>query len=111
MTFVPKRMKLITVVVLAFIIVATGLIAGRQYTQDIERLNDLKYQVRLDQIEAERRKSAYQAELSESESDEYIIRTARELYGYLMPGEIRFIVTNTDALYDEPEARVLERGL
>ena len=106
----PKRMKLLSVAVLAFIIVATGLIAGKQYKQDIDRLNDLKYQVRLDQIEAERKKSAYQAELSESETDEYIIRTARELYGYLMPGEIRFVVTNTDALYDEPEARVLEVG-
>ena len=103
-------MKLITLIVLAFIILSTGLIAARQYSSDIDRLNALKYQVRMEQIEAEKRKSALQAELSESETDEYIIRTARELYGYLMPGEIRFVVTNTDALYDEPEARVLEVG-
>ncbi len=105
-----RRMKLLTVVVLAFIITATGLIAGRQYKSDIDKLNDMKYQVRLEQIEAERQKSAYQSELTASETDEYIIRMARELYGYLMPGEIRFVVINTDALYDEPEARVLEVG-
>ena len=72
----PKRMKLLTVVVLAFIIVATGLIAGKQYDKDIDKLSDLKYQVRLDQIEAERKKSQLQAELSASDTDEYIIRTS-----------------------------------
>lgn len=106
----PKRVRLLTVIVFAFIIVVSGLLIAGQYDRDIENLNDLRYQVRLDQIEAERRQSRLQAELSAADTDEYIIRTARELYGYLMPGEIRFVVTNTDALYDEPEARVIEVG-
>ena len=33
---------------------------------------------------------------------------ARSLYGYLMPGEIRFVVANPDSLYDTPEATVVE---
>ena len=41
------------------------------------------------------------------DTDSYIMEKARSLYGYLMPGEIRFVVVNPDSLYDTPEAVVV----
>ena len=35
-------------------------------------------------------------------TDDFIANEARTQYGYLAPGEIRFIVTNKEALWGEP---------
>ena len=34
-----------------------------------------------------------------AETDDYIIAKARQLYGYMMPGEMRFVIKNPEALY------------
>ena len=49
-------------------------------------------------------------ELALKDTDSYIMEKARTLYGYLMPGEIRFEVSNPDSLYDTPEAIVVGEG-
>jgi cell division protein FtsB len=78
---------------------------------DIAMLQDTAKETRLKQVEVESERSALQYELSIADTPDYIAEKARTLYGYLLPGEIRFKVTNPEALYgEEPSARVVEEG-
>lgn len=36
-------------------------------------------------------------------SDSFIENQARTMYGYMMPDEIRFVITNPEALYGDDE--------
>ncbi len=40
-----------------------------------------------------------ESELAMSGTDEYIENQARTRFGYLKPGELRFVITNPEALY------------
>ena len=65
------------------------------------------------QIVLQQQQSDKQQEVQMAESDEYIEQRAREK-GYLMPGEIRFVVTNLDELLEnggEAETEIAEEGL
>ena len=106
----PKRIRLFPLVVAAFTIIAVTLVCLNNLNDDIVYLEDMTRKTRLEQIALEAEKSALQQELSIKDTDAYIMSTARSLYGYLMPGEIRFQVTNIDDLYTEPEATVIEVG-
>ena len=100
-----KRIKLLYVAVIAFVIIAGGLIALNGLNSDIRVLEDTARATRLRQVAVEAEKSDMQKELAMKDTDAYIRDTARSLYGYLMPGEILFVVENPEALYDEePEA-------
>ena len=103
-----KRIKLFYVMVAAFVIVAAGLMALNRLNQDITVLQDTARETRLRQLSVEAEKSAMQQEIAMKDSDSYIMEKARSLYGYLMPGEIRFVVTNPESLFDTPEATVVE---
>ena len=100
-----QRIKLFYVLVLAFVITAAGLMTLNRLDQDIVVLEDTARATRLRQVAVEAEKSDMQKELAMKDTDAYIRDTARSLYGYLMPGEILFVVENPEALYDEePEA-------
>ncbi len=40
-----------------------------------------------------------ESELAMADTDEYIENQARTRFGYLKPGELRFVITNPEALY------------
>lgn len=105
-----RRMKLFPVLVAAFVIAASGLLILNRLDGDIAVLQDVAKESRLRQLSAEATKSEMIQEINRKDTDSYIIEKARSLYGYLMPGEIRFVVTNPESLYDTPEATVLEEG-
>ena len=101
-----RTMRPFTLLVLLASMIAVTLLVTNHYDRQIEILDEDYRQIRLEQIAAESEKSALQQELNRSSSDSYIIQTARDRYGYLMPGEIRFQVTNTDSLNTEHEVIV-----
>lgn len=106
-----KRIKLFYVMVAAFVIVACGLMAMNRMDQDISALRDTARETRLRQLAVETQKSDMQKELAVKDSDSYIRELARSQYGYLMPGEIRFVVVNPEVLYEGgevPQAAVAE---
>ena len=52
-----------------------------------------------------------QKELAIKDTDSYIREKARSMYGYLMQGEILFLVENPEALYEDgeiPQVTVVE---
>ena len=97
------RVKVMTLLVILFAATAVGILVMNRQKNDIAMLQDTA------KVESER--SALQYELSIADTPDYIAEKARTLYGYLLPGEIRFKVTNPEALYgEEPSARVVEEG-
>ncbi len=98
-----RRISLFYVVVAAFVITAAGLMAINRLNGDITALQDTAREVRLQQLAVETEKSDMQRELAQKDTDGYIREKARSLHTYLMPGEIRFVVVNPEALYDAEE--------
>lgn len=105
------RVKLLSLSIVLFAVVACGALVLRAQKGDIATLEQSVKDTRLRQVEAESELSALQYELSISDKEYYIAQRARSLYGYLSPGEIRFKVTNPEALYGEtPNAQIVEVG-
>ena len=98
-----RKLKLFYVLVAAFVIAAGGLMALNRLDQELTVLQDTAREVRLRQVAVETQKSDIQKELALKDTDGYIREMARTMYGYLMPGEIRFVVVNPEVLYDAEE--------
>jgi cell division protein FtsB len=68
--------------------------------------------IRLSDVQNEKLK--LEAELSVAGTDAYIENEARTRYGYLKPGELRFVITNPEALYssgeETPQLQVVQEG-
>ena len=97
------RIKLIYVLAAAFVIIAGGIMALNRMDGDIAVLEDIARETRLRQLAVETEKSEMQKELTIKDSDSYIREKARSMYGYLMQGEILFVVENPEALYEDGE--------
>lgn len=94
-----RRIRLLYVVAAAFVIAASGLMVINRLDRDIAVMRDINTETRLAQVAASSQQSDYQQELAVKEDPNYIRTKARE-YGYLMPGEMRFVVVNPEVLYD-----------
>ena len=98
------RIKLIYVLTAAFVIMACGIMTLNRMNGDIAVLEDTARETRLRQLEANAEQSEMQKELAIKDTDSYIRDKARSMYGYLMQGEIYFVVENPEALYEDGEA-------
>ena len=103
-----RRMKLINLLVIAFMIVAGGLVTLNQLEKDITVLQDVARETRIRELNATGLNGELNREIKRKDDPSYIIELARTQYGYLMPGEIRFKVVNPEALGVIPEATVVE---
>ena len=97
------RIKLIYVLAAAFVIIAGGIMALNRMDRDIAVLEDTARETRLRQLAVDTQKSEMQKELAIKDSDSYIREKARTMYGYLMQGEILFVVENPEVLYEDGE--------
>lgn len=102
-----KRVKLITVLIIAVALVACALLLMDNLDQQIDSLKADVKQAEVALRVAQQEQSEIKTEISNMNKDSYIIAKAREL-GYLMPGEIRFVVVNPEVLGDDPGAAVVE---
>lgn len=74
-----------------------------QLTETIEEMQQVieEGNVRLAQLQA--RNAELEATLKSAGTDAFVENQARNEYGYMMPDEIRFVITNPEALYGEEE--------
>ncbi len=101
-TFWYGRVRPLAVFCALFVIIAIG---SMMISSERKKVEALEYSVRelelaRDQLEKERKKLAYEIQIADT--DEYIIAKARE-YGYMMPGELLFVIKNPQALEDGSE--------
>lgn len=94
-----KRIKLFYVVVIAFVIIAGGLMTMNRLDQEIAVLEDTARETRLKQLALETENGNMKQEIAVKDTESYIRKMARKDNRFLMPGEIRFVVVNPEALY------------
>ena len=86
-------------------VLACALIAFFTYSgtlsQTITELNNTydESKIRLADLQSEQ--ATLKATLENAGSDSFIENQARTVYGYMMPDEIRLVITNPEALYGE----------
>ena len=99
MRWQEKRAPILTaVLVVAVIVIIAAMVLNRQRS-DLAMLESTYQNVNAKRILLQYEQSEKQRELSISETSDYISQRARE-NGYMMPGEIRFVVKNPEALTD-----------
>jgi cell division protein FtsB len=98
----------LAVVGIAFFATNRGIFATSQETD--KKISEARITLNSTQKE----KLNLEAELSVADTDAYIENEARTRYGYLKPGELRFVITNPEALYstegESPDLQVVQEG-
>ena len=103
-----KRLRIFDLVVAVAVIAALSLMVNNHLNS---RYASLAAQAKIldeEQRNLDRIMSSLQTELGRADSNAYIVQVAREDYGYLMPGEILFKVSNIDDLYAVHEVTLEE---
>ena len=103
-----ERIRLLYVIVIAFVIVAGGMITLNRLDQEIAVLEDTARETRLRQLALETENGSMRQEIAIKDTDSYIRKMARKDNRFLMPGETRFVVVNPEALYAPGEMPGLE---
>ena len=84
---------------MAFVIVAGGLMTLNRLDQEIAVLQDTARETRLNQLALEAENGSMKQEIAVMDTESYIRKMARKDNRFLMPGEVRFVVVNPEALY------------
>lgn len=102
-----KRIPLLWVICPIFVIVMIGYLRIDQINNDISGLKVTVTELNIANTLLERERDALVAEVKSADTDEYIISKARQLYGYMMPNELLFIIKNPEALTSGNEPPVM----
>lgn len=94
------RTSILNLLVYAFVIVAVGLIVINRMNSDIRILENTKNAINLTLLDKQQQKSEYTDEISRKDTEKYIVEIARQEYGYIYKGEIKYVITNPQLLYD-----------
>ena len=109
----PRRIRYMTLFVVLAVIGATFAAANIPVPSQLQQMAKLESQYRIQLSEIQNEKLKLEAELSVAGTDAYIENQARTRYGYLKPGELRFVITNPEALYTsgvDPQLQVVQEG-
>ena len=98
-----KKVKLLYVLVAAFVIAAAGLLALHRLDEDIAVLEDTKRETQIQLRQVNQQQSDMKLELGRADEKAYLEEVARSK-GYMMKGDIKFVVVNPEALYDDYQA-------
>ena len=102
-----RRIPLLWVLCPIFVIIMIGYMWIGQINDDISNLKITVTELNIANTLLERERDALIAEVRNAETDEYIISKARQLYGYMMPNELLFIISNPEALTNSGEVPVM----
>ena len=70
-------------------------------SQTIQQLNDAYNQDKIRLADLQTEEASLKNTLQDVGSDSFIENQARKEYGYMMPDEIRLVISNPEALYGE----------
>lgn len=102
-----KRVKLITVVIVAVTLIVCALLVMDRLDGDIRVVQGKAKEAEVELRTVQRIQGEITTEIANMDKESYIIARAREM-DYLMPGEMLFVVVNPEALVDDPSAVVVE---
>lgn len=102
LAFKHGRMHPVLFLCILFVIIAIGGMMISSERQQVAAMHDKVTDLSILKAQLEDQKRDLEYEISIAETDEYIIAKARE-YGYMMPGELLFVIKNPEALADPTE--------
>lgn len=82
-------------------ILTAFLIYSGSLQKDVNELNAMYEQDKLRVEDMKNQRTELQETLTAAGKDKFVENQARKLYGYMMQDEIRFVITNPEALYGE----------
>ncbi len=110
----PRRIRYTTLFVVLAVIGVTFIATNNHIQSSMQRMAKQESQDRIRLSDVQNEKLKLEAELSVAGTDSYIENQARTRYGYLKPGELRFVITNPEALYssgaETPRLEVVQEG-
>ena len=112
-TWRTRKIRWEAVLAAALAVCALFLLLFIGQSRDMKMLEEKRAYLREAQLELQNKRNEKTRELSLADTPEYLAERARE-NGYLLPGEIRFVITNLDELIEnggDAEAEVAEEGV
>ena len=105
-----KRMRLLYVLVVAFVIVAVGLITISQLDGDLAFLESRAKEIQEESVKLKGLNGDLTRIINKQDDKDFIIDLARSQYDYMMPGEMRFEVVNPEVLGIQPTEAPPQEG-
>ncbi len=103
-----KRVNIGWLFLAMMIVIASFTLASGRIKDETENLKRRESTDMLALSRLESEKAALEKEITLAGTDPYIENLARTQYGFLKPGEIRFEITNPEALFSGEEAVNIE---
>lgn len=97
------RVRPLVLVCALFVIISLGVMTINQANENNVQLENSVTDLRIARDQQYKEYKRLQSELEIVETDDYIIAKARQLHGYMMPGEKLFVIKNPEALYGETQ--------
>ena len=89
-----------------FVVIALGVMTINKAKEENIQLENSVTDMRIARDQKYKEYKRMQSELEIVETDHYIIDKARQLHGYMMPGEKLFMIKNPEALYGDTDAPI-----
>lgn len=97
--------KLIVICAVALLIFSFALRQVNRQTEELQAQEDTL----LSQLTSlQQKQETLSNEIAQVGTDSYIEERARRDYQFVSPGEMRFVITNPEALYDQPDTSLTQ---
>lgn len=100
------RVRPLALVCALFVVITLGVMTINSVHDSTAAMQSRLTDLRIERDQRYKEYKKLQNELEIVETDDYIMAKARQIYGYMMPGELLFVVKNPDALYGTVEEPV-----
>ena len=101
-----KRVRPLALVCALFVVITLGIMTINSVYDSTEAMQSRLTDLRIERDQRYKEYKKLENELQIVETDDYIMAKARQIYGYMMPGELLFVIKNPEALYGEIEEPV-----
>ena len=97
----PRTMNLWVLVGVVLCLLTASIVCISNLQGNANELNERREANQQRIVDLRNEQADLQNTLELAGTDEFIENQARSLYGYMMPDEIRFVITNSDVLYGD----------
>lgn len=97
------RVRPLVLICALFVVVSLGVMTINAARDSAAEMQNRLIDLRIERDKKYKESQRLQHELEIVGTDDYIIAKARQIYGYMMPDELLFVIKNPEALYGETD--------
>ncbi len=94
-----KKIPLLPVIAVMICMVAAFIWTSLNNQEKLKEIKSSYEQSRVQLAKAQNEQASLQETLDSADTDAFVENQARTVHGYMRPDEIRFVITNPEALY------------